>query len=367
MRWTVACIPRLSDADEDALEEGAGSKDSTAQATPQIRKIKPKKRIGSYEFTGQVLGAGATAAVYHARCVNTGREVAIKCLPACRGPFPKEVLALRQVASSGHPHICEFLEHRRSKGVDYIVLDYCSGGEVYQSIEDYGAMDEVTVRQWSYDMVSGLRFVHEAGVVHRDLKLENFLFSTKGARTIKLCDFGLSFVYPRIPDSNFMYPLLCAKCGTQSYTPPEMLAKYPEYEGFPVDIWALGVCIFSMCSGFFPVEEASEEDWRFCRLVAAQTEGVSSCMAIFGFYNQQCHFSPELIDLLDGMLQVEPSRRPTIQAIAKHGWFDCMALAANGDIRCTLLDTSFESEESMRTTHEDIINMMCSSDAAVSP
>lgn len=141
-----------------------------------------------------------------------------------------------------------------------------------------------------------------------------------GGSQLKICDFGLACVYDRHPDGiGFSRPPLRARCGTRSYTAPEMLSG-GEYDGFAADVWSMGVCIFAMVAGFFPLDEARISDWRFCKLAAAQAEGGSSCHSIFSMYHRPCPFSADLMILLDGMLTISPSRRFTLDAVRASDW-----------------------------------------------
>jgi serine/threonine protein kinase len=103
--------------------------------------------------------------------------------------------------------------------------------------------------------VSGVLFMHQCGVTHRDLKLENLLLD-KPDGIVKICDFGLAHVYQPVGDGTFAPVRLTRCCGTKSYTPPEVLAGLP-YCGYLCDVWSLGVCLFAMCAGFFPLEVVS--------------------------------------------------------------------------------------------------------------
>jgi len=94
------------------------------------------------------------------------------------------------------------------------------------------------------------------------------------------------------------------------------------YNGFAADVWSLGVCLFGLASGFFPVEEASPRDWRYEKLARLQhlEPHKSPCHEIYGFYGRSCPLSPELVTLLNGMLQVQPSCRSRLPEVAASAW-----------------------------------------------
>lgn len=89
----------------------------------------------------------------------------------------------------------------------------------------------------------------------------------------------------------------------------------------PLDLHrSMGVCIFAMVAGFFPLDEAGSSDWRFFRLLAAQANGGSTCEAIFSLYRRSCPFSADLISLLDGMLTIAPASRFTLEVVRTSLW-----------------------------------------------
>merc|ERR1712070_397315 len=86
------------------------------------------------------------------------------------------------------------------------------------------------------------------------------------------------------------------------------------------DIWSLGICLFAMCVGFFPLEVADETDWRFVQLQQAQRQGDCSVHTILGYYNQSCTLSPPLVQLLNKMLSIQADQRPTAEEVLRHTW-----------------------------------------------
>lgn len=139
-------------------------------------------------------------------------------------------------------------------------------------------------------------------------------------RVVKLIDFGLSHVYPRVNGRVDRSRPLRDVCGSKSYAAPEVLAGRG-YDGFAADIWSLGVSLFAMLSGFFPLDEASSNDWRFAKLREAQASNRSTTSSVYAWYRRSAsHLSAEVIDLLDGLLRIDPDARLNMQQVREHPW-----------------------------------------------
>merc|ERR1719473_1414433 len=109
-------------------------------------------------------------------------------------------------------------------------------------------------------------------MAHRDLKLENVFLGGPRADVAKIGDFGLAHVFPLAEDGSFDNTLLSQWCGSRSYCAPEVMARLP-YDGFRADLWSLAIMLFAMATGFFPVDEATQRDWRFSKLALLQLGG----------------------------------------------------------------------------------------------
>ena len=84
---------------------------------------------------------------------------------------------------------------------------------------------------------------------------------------------------------------------------------------------SLGITMFSLVAGFFPLDEARTSDWRFARLEQDQQRGVGSCDSIYAMYKRACPFTPELKELLNAMLTIDPAQRISMAAISAHRFF----------------------------------------------
>jgi Tol biopolymer transport system component len=213
-------------------------------------------RLGSYEILSSI-GAGGMGEVYRARDTKLGRDVAIKVLPDAfahdaerMARFEREAQVL---ASLNHPNIAAIYGLEESSDVRALVMELVEG----PTLADRIAQGPVTLDEalaLAKQIVEGLEYAHEKGVIHRDLKPANIKLAADG--TVKLLDFGLAKAVeePVVAGNPSVSPTLTMQStragvilGTASYMSPEQAS------GKPVDrrsdIWSFGVVLWEMLSG----------------------------------------------------------------------------------------------------------------------
>jgi serine/threonine-protein kinase NIM1 len=146
-------------------------------------------------------------------------------------------------------------------------------------------------------VASGLSYLHQLGMIHRDLKAENVFFT--GVDRVVVGDFGFA---TRV-DSTEQH--LNTFCGSPPYAAPELFVD-DHYLGPAVDIWALGVLLYFLVTGSMPFRAPT-----VASLKAAILEGSFSCPA---------SLSPDCDDLIVSMLRRKPSSRASLPEIASHPW-----------------------------------------------
>ncbi|MCO5587353.1 hypothetical protein L7F22_041302 [Adiantum nelumboides] len=152
-----------------------------------------RTRVGKYEL-GRTLGAGNFAKVKHARHLETGKQFAIKILEKEKilkvkmaEQIKREISTMKLVK---HPNIVELHEVMASKTRIYFVLEYVTGGELFNKIAREGKLKEDEARKYFQQLINAVDYCHSWGVYHRDLKPENLLLDSRG--NLKISDFGFS-------------------------------------------------------------------------------------------------------------------------------------------------------------------------------
>lgn len=270
----------------------------------------PKVLLGRYELGG-LLGRGASAKVYQARDLLTGRDVAIKSFPnpragGCEGSagpaaIEREAAILSRLR---HRHVVRLHEILGTRKKVHFVLDLAAGGELFSLVDSDGRMSEDLARHYFRQLVSAVRYCHSRGVYHRDIKPENLLLDGDG--DLKVADFGLGAV----ADGSLHHTL----CGTPAYVAPEILSKQG-YHPAKVDIWSCGVVLFVLAAGYLPFNDASLIN-MYRKIYA-------------GRFRCPNWFSPALRHLLRRILDPNPATRIDTDGIMEHPWF-CHG-ASDGD------------------------------------
>ncbi|KAM4701126.1 ribosomal protein S6 kinase-related protein [Discoglossus pictus] len=178
--------------------------------------------------------------VFALKVLPKGEVLRRNTLKQCK----EEVCIQRQVK---HPFIQCLGESWQGERHLFIMCSYCSFGDLYTLWTSSKIIEENTVRLFAAELVCVLVYLHDLGIIHRDVKMENILLDERGH--LKLTDFGLS---RHLPFGERAYTI----CGTLQYMAPEVLSGGPYSHS--ADWWSLGVLLFALSTGEFPV--APEQD-----------------------------------------------------------------------------------------------------------
>ncbi|KAH9849387.1 Pkinase-domain-containing protein [Lenzites betulinus] len=250
--------------------------------------------VGNYTL-GKVIGEGTYGKVRMGVHRLTGTRVAIKQIPkAMSAALTREIHHHRQLH---HPHVTQLYEVIATEANIWLVTELCSGGELFDYLAEKGRLSEEETRVLFGQLCLAVAYVHEKGIVHRDLKLENVLLDERCR--VKLGDFGFTREFER---GSFLETF----CGTTGYAAPEMLLA-KKYLGPEVDVWSLGVILYTLLTGTLPFDDDDESIMRD--------------KVIKGEFEDPEWLSDESRELLSGILRVDPTERFTIAQILTHPWF----------------------------------------------
>lgn len=214
----------------------------------------PKMRLQDFHLR-VVLGKGSFGKVFLAELKSTGEVFALKSLKKDLVIQEDDVectLNEKQVlALTGKPPFLTSLHSCfQTKEHLFFVMEFIQGGDLMFHMMEKGKFPESTVRFYSAEIVLGLQWLHERGIVYRDLKLDNILLDSEGH--IKVADFGLCKEGVKDPSTTKTF------CGTPDYIAPEIISYRPY--GISVDWWALGILMYEMMVGRPPFDGDTDDE-----------------------------------------------------------------------------------------------------------
>lgn len=256
------------------------------------------------EVQREVLGEGMNGDVRAAKRRGGGPPCAVKTLRT-RGLAVAEAALVRSevdiLLSVDHPHIAKlFAVYEGATGDLHLVMEQLAGGEVFDRLIAKSRFPEDEAAAILVQMLLAISYLQGLGVVHRDLKLENFLFQDQDTNTVKLIDFGLARRW-RPADGSMSYV-----CGSRDYMAPEVLARSYTQQA---DLWSVGIMAYTLLTGVLPWSANVSDVWKEIRA-------------------GKPYFHPELFPALSSeaqsfvrsLLTASPSERPTVAAALQHPW-----------------------------------------------
>ncbi|XP_018669900.2 maternal embryonic leucine zipper kinase isoform X1 [Ciona intestinalis] len=248
----------------------------------------------------ETVGSGGFAKVKRAVHLPTGEIVAIKIMDkaALGSDLPRVKTEIEAMKNLHHHHICRLYQVIETSRKIFMILEYCSGGELFDYIVQRDRLSEGESRTFFRQIVSAVAYMHNLGYAHRDLKPENLLIDDE--QNLKLIDFGLC-AKPKGGMSDHLYTC----CGSPAYAAPELIAG-KSYMGSEADLWSMGVLLYALLNGFLPFDD--DNIGMLYRKIKA------------GKYDTPDWLSPDSLILLKQLLQVDPKRRITVDKLLNHSW-----------------------------------------------
>ncbi|XP_036032621.1 putative sperm motility kinase W [Onychomys torridus] len=193
------------------------------------------------------LGSGGFGEVKLACHIPTCTQVAVKVLEKKKNTLTSINTEVEILQSVEHRNIVNFFHVIDTSSTTFVIMEYIAGKDLKYFLRGKSILKEDEVRPIFQQVVSGVHFLHQNRIAHRDIKLENILIDRAG--NIKLCDFGMA---RQLAEGQMMVKV----CGTLRYLAPEILARKP-YDGLVGDMWSLGVLLYVLVTGKFPYVEST--------------------------------------------------------------------------------------------------------------
>ena len=256
--------------------------------------------IGDY-IIKETIGTGTFSKVKLGINKYTKEKVAIKLLEKSKITEKEDLKRINReisiIKKLSHPNIIKINEIFENEKYYYIIMDYCSKGELIDYIVKKTKLTEDESSFFFYQIINAIEYIHKKNIVHRDLKPENLLLTENNK--IKIIDFNLS---------NYFYKnnLLSTPCGSPCYAAPEMVSG-KKYNGFKTDIWAIGIILYAMSCGYLPFED-SDNEILFQKILECDLE--------FPEY-----LSFDSVDIIKKILNVNPYDRYYINDIKEHSFY----------------------------------------------
>lgn len=262
----------------------------------------PRKIEDDYVLAKEVLGSGYSGSIILARDRQSQSRYAVKRFNLAnmsQGSRTELVTECEILLSLDHPHIVRLVDVYETPEQLSLVMECMDGGELFQRIKSKKRFSEEESAQTAFQMLLAVNYMHNQNIVHRDLKLENFMYESKASNHLKLIDFGFSKICK--PNAEMTESL-----GTVAYCAPEVFKRNYTLQ---CDLWSLGVIVFILLSGYMPF---AGEEIDMMRLIKKGKYKMKQ--------DKWDKVSEEAFKFTRELLQVDPQRRLTAEQALQHDW-----------------------------------------------
>ncbi|XP_077580434.1 serine/threonine-protein kinase PLK3 [Stigmatopora nigra] len=267
----------------------------------ELAQVVHDAKTGRSYSKGKLLGKGGFARCYEMTDLSSNKMYAVKVIPQSRvsKPHQREKITneIELHKTLSHKHVVKFFHYFEDQDNIYIFLELCSRKSLAHIWKARHTLTEPEVRYYLRQIISGLKYLHNKGILHRDLKLGNFFVNEN--MELRLGDFGLAAKLETVDQRKKTI------CGTPNYLAPEVLNR--QGHGTESDVWSLGCVMYTLMCGNPPFETLDlKETYKCIKEVR---------------YNLPSELSPAAQKLVSSILQKNPSDRLTLDQILNHEFF----------------------------------------------
>lgn len=292
-------------------KQARGAQEMTRAVEERARKYKVE--VPPYEFV-ELIGKGSFGRVFKSRRTSDKSLVAVKVIDVDSADYKmsadqkdqaikdffNEISVMRTLKDSKAKNINVIHDTFNFHSQLWIISDYCPGGSVHTLMRAFkgSGLEEKYLIPIARELAVAVKYVHEAGIIHRDIKCGNILITEDGR--LQLCDFGVSGILESQASKRTTI------VGTPYWMPPELFEESPSDYGTEIDCWAYGCTIYEMACGQPPNAKIAAERLHMFLQKAPRLEGDQ--------------YSEPLKTFVAFCLQVDRKERPNAEAILKHSY-----------------------------------------------
>lgn len=292
---------------------GCGKSTEANGSNNQLQTLKSQKAGSGAEDIrdkydiGEILGSGSFGQVRQAR-LKEGASTEVRAVKMIerddqdgewsnQAMFVREVELLQQI---DHTNIIRYFDFYEDPHFLYVVMELCSGGEVFQKILELKRFQESDASAIGRQMLSAVNYIHNLGICHRDIKAENFMFAENSISSpLKMIDFGMATKFT--PNQ-----VLTELCGSPHYLSPELIGQKYNHSA---DLWAFGVLLYLLMYGRYPYDGKNPQD-IMTKILMDRIE----------WRHDKAKLSENAIDFLKRLLERNPRKRISAEEALKHTW-----------------------------------------------
>jgi calcium-dependent protein kinase len=285
------------------VREVSKTKHALGQVTGRFHVL-PKRIEDDYVLEpSQELGTGYNGSVFLAKSKDTHETFAVKPFRLYRITQAQKRELKNEVEvflAMDHPHVGRLRDVYEDESELRLVMERLEGGELFDRVTAVGRFSEKDAQDTMYQILKAINYIHNKGIVHRDIKLENFLYDSKSYAHLKLIDFGFS----RFTSNKRMQ----LGCGTLAYMAPEVLTGSYDLK---CDLWSVGIIAFILLMGYMPFTGSDDE------IRAAITSGQYRIDQ-----TRWQNLSENSRGFVQSLLVTDPDQRLSAEQALKHPWIE---------------------------------------------